>query len=243
MRAPPIERICEHCGLAFSAVAYQVSIGRARFCSRPCKDAALRLPIEQRFWSKVNKDGPVIRPELGPCWPWTGGFTSSGYGQFRDAEGRQVGAHRMAYELTHGQLRPDMQARHRCDYRPCCRPDHLEEGTQTANEQDKAARGRQADGQRNGANQHPERRPRGERHGQARLTLAQVLDLRIRYRPPLRGLLTQFAKEAGVARSTIKRAISGETWGVHHPDVGGDAEMFKRVRAAYEAGIAAVEGR
>jgi DnaJ domain len=29
---------------------------------------------------------------------------------------------------------------------------------------------------------------------------------------------------------------------IHHPDVGGDAEMFKRIRKAYEDGIAAVEG-
>lgn len=28
---------------------------------------------------------------------------------------------------------------------------------------------------------------------------------------------------------------------VHHPDAGGDAEMFKRVRRAYEAGVEAVE--
>lgn len=27
---------------------------------------------EQRFWAKVDKNGPVVRPELGPCWIWTG---------------------------------------------------------------------------------------------------------------------------------------------------------------------------
>ena len=27
-----------------------------------------------RFWANVNKKGPVVRPELGRCWVWTGLF-------------------------------------------------------------------------------------------------------------------------------------------------------------------------
>jgi hypothetical protein len=28
--------------------------------------------LEERFWEKVDKNGPVPahRPELGPCWVW-----------------------------------------------------------------------------------------------------------------------------------------------------------------------------
>lgn len=62
------------------------------------------LTAEDRFWAMVSKDGPVPahRPELGPCWVWTGGKMNSGYGNFcRGAAegGGYVGAHRFAYEL------------------------------------------------------------------------------------------------------------------------------------------------
>jgi hypothetical protein len=45
------------------------------------------LTTEQRFWAKVHKNGPVParRPELGPCWVWTGNHTSrppKGHGRF-----------------------------------------------------------------------------------------------------------------------------------------------------------------
>jgi hypothetical protein len=38
----------------------------------------------ERFWSKVNKDGPIPAscPELGPCWLWTRSCYYNGYGQF-----------------------------------------------------------------------------------------------------------------------------------------------------------------
>ena len=31
--------------------------------------------LEERFWRKVDKNGPIPehRPELGPCWVWTAG--------------------------------------------------------------------------------------------------------------------------------------------------------------------------
>jgi len=47
-----------------------------------------RLPesatLEDRFWAKVDKNGPVPahRPELGPCWIWTAARFKRGYGKF-----------------------------------------------------------------------------------------------------------------------------------------------------------------
>ena len=74
------ELTCECCGVVFP---YKHSGGKPnRFCSRACVYS--RTP-EQRFWEKVNKDGPVPEacPDLGCCWCWTGSlFTDSGYGQF-----------------------------------------------------------------------------------------------------------------------------------------------------------------
>ena len=54
---------------------------------------------EARFWQKVNKDGPLPaeRPELGPCWIWTGANKYE-YGQIRMGKppGFLVQAHRLA---------------------------------------------------------------------------------------------------------------------------------------------------
>lgn len=75
----------------------------------------------ERFWAKVNKDGPLpeLRPDLGPCWVWTGASTV-GYGAFR--LGRQrvtVGAHRWAYEETIGPIPDGLHLDHVCR-RPIC---------------------------------------------------------------------------------------------------------------------------
>lgn len=38
----------------------------------------------KRFWSKVDKDGPIPahKPELGQCWVWTASKNNAGYGRF-----------------------------------------------------------------------------------------------------------------------------------------------------------------
>jgi hypothetical protein len=42
------------------------------------------IRIARRFWTKVDKAGPVVRHELGPCWLWTAGVFKrrGGYGAF-----------------------------------------------------------------------------------------------------------------------------------------------------------------
>jgi hypothetical protein len=85
-----------------------------------------------RFWTKVNKIGPVVRPELGNCWIWTAGLRS-GYGAFGVHRKAQQ-AHRLSYELEYGEV-PAL-LRHKCDTRSCVRPDHLEPGTVKDNARD-----------------------------------------------------------------------------------------------------------
>lgn len=43
-----------------------------------------RATLEERFWSKVDRNGPVPehRPDLGPCWLWTAYVDAHGYGVF-----------------------------------------------------------------------------------------------------------------------------------------------------------------
>jgi hypothetical protein len=87
-----------------------------------------RKPAEERFWPKVNKDGPLPsnRPDLGPCWLWTGARNRQGYGSFFLSEGRWVWPHRFAYELTYGPIPEDLVLDHLCRNPSCVRPGHLE---------------------------------------------------------------------------------------------------------------------
>jgi hypothetical protein len=81
---------------------------------------------QERFWSKVNKDGPIPEywPELGQCWIWTTGL-QEGYGAF-SIKYRRLGAHVAAYEWEHGSVPDGCELDHLCRVRACVRPSHLE---------------------------------------------------------------------------------------------------------------------
>lgn len=94
-----------------------------------------RVPAEQRFWPRVNKNGPLPSrcPELGVCWEWTGG-TSYGYGAFFIGGGRRnIPAHRFSYELEYGPVPAGSQLDHLCRNHPCVKPRHLEAVTSKEN--------------------------------------------------------------------------------------------------------------
>jgi hypothetical protein len=93
-------------------------------------DPLFEVSTEQRFWAKVNQDGPVPphRPDLGPCWTWTAGLdenTSAGYGRFH-VDGKPVGAHCFAYELLVRPVPAGLHLDHLCRNPPCVNPAHLE---------------------------------------------------------------------------------------------------------------------
>src|SRR5688572_7525736 len=91
-------------------------------------------PAEERFWSKVNKDGPVPqnRPDLGPCWIWLGSCDSGGYGTFNYND-LTVSAHKFIYKATYEEIPPNKQIDHLCRARNCVNPTHLEVVTQQEN--------------------------------------------------------------------------------------------------------------
>ena len=159
--------------------------------------------VAERFWERVNKAGPVIRPELGPCWQWTGGRTASapfGYG-ITEINGRRTKTHRVSWELTHGALPPrdghhGTCVLHRCDNRLCVNPDHLFLGTNLDNIRDRDAKGRHADF-------------RGEKHPIARLTEDDVRAIRVTGNLQTRASL---ARQYGVTQTHIRHILLRKTW-------------------------------
>jgi hypothetical protein len=104
---------------------------RGQFPRKPgLKRNKATKPLAERFWPKVNKDGPLPeeRPELGPCWVWTGFIDKAGYGRIQ--MGRRtdpVGyAHHVVLDLVGIPVPAGYERDHLCRRRSCCRPDHLE---------------------------------------------------------------------------------------------------------------------
>ena len=81
--------------------------------------ARARLIPEKRFWSKVKMGNPD------DCWLWMGKIERNGYGRFW-FDSHFVGAHRFAYELTHGPIPKGLTIDHKCRNRACVNPLHLE---------------------------------------------------------------------------------------------------------------------
>lgn len=68
------------------------------------------------------------------CWEWVAALTNHGYGQVW-WNGRNLGAHRVAYELLVGPIPRGRQLDHLCRMRSCINPAHLEPVTGQVNVQ------------------------------------------------------------------------------------------------------------
>ncbi len=148
--------------------------------------AAGARSIAERFWEKVDKNGPVpAQSDLGRCWLWLAATNEKGYGKIGNLR-----AHRVSWELNFGPIPARAFVLHRCDNPGCVRAEHLELGAAKKNTADMFERSR---------NKHRSNLPLGS----PKLTeqqIAIIRQVRASGKP-----IAHLAAEFGVATSTVYR--------------------------------------
>lgn len=148
-----------------------------------------RKTLKERFESCVLvNDG---------CWLWGGSLNQDGYGHMWNGKSCE-GTHRISWELYYGPIPVGLKVLHDCHVRRCCNPFHLHLGTQLKNNQEREAAGRG-------------KQPHGEKHGRAKLTADQVLEIR-RLHATGEWSHNQLALKFGVSNGTIWCIINRRNW-------------------------------
>ncbi len=148
------------------------------------------VSVANKARAKSFEDSYIPEPNSG-CWLWIGPTDNNGYGLYC-CDGRR-GAHRESWTRAFGHP-GKLHVLHKCDNPPCVNPDHLFLGTQLDNNRDMYLKGRV---------------PKGERAGRAKLTEAQVIEIRNGYNNLS---LAKIGKLFGVTAATIDDLRRGRSW-------------------------------
>lgn len=108
---------------------------RTRLYVRKGEDASAPEHLARRLANGIDSaadDG---------CWVWSRTRNRFGYGTLT-IRGRAVYAHRLAFVLAGGSLRPGEHVVHSCDNPACINPHHLCAGSRSDNMQDASRKGR-----------------------------------------------------------------------------------------------------
>lgn len=136
----------------------------------------------------------VLAYESDECLLWPFALHWKGYGQMH-RDGRQRRVHRLVCEDINGPPPTSShQAAHNCGNRACCNPRHIRWATPAENQADRIE-----DGTSN----------RGERAGAAKLSRADVLEIR-----RLKGVATskELAARFGISQPQISAIQNGKSW-------------------------------
>jgi len=191
-----VDRTCQGCGVLFKTQSWRVGRFHDRICAgnagRKARAFKMDATFASRFWARVEKTGT--------CWLWKGSPTSSGYGKLKCGERGLQQAHRIAWELTHGEIPEDKKVLHKCDVRLCVRPDHPDHlflGTQQDNMDDMVSKGRAS-------------RLAGEESPRSKLSKVDVIKIRAALTDG--ALAEDLAKSFDVSSSTISLIKNKKIW-------------------------------
>jgi hypothetical protein len=150
-----------------------------------------RNDLPETFWSKVAVGEPQ------QCWMWKGSVAGDNYGVYWFRK-KHVGAHRVAWIHTFGEIPKHLQICHACDVPLCCNPRHMWLGTVAENARDRDAKGRSNN-------------VTGERNPCAKVNADQVRAMRLRYAS---GNVTcrQLGKEYGLKPGSVHDIVARKNW-------------------------------
>lgn len=114
---------------------------------------------------------------------------------WRDSENRRYASHRASWEMHNGPIPEGQWVLHHCDNPPCVRPDHLYLGSNTENVRDRTDRGRE----------------RGEHHGMAIVTEAEVREIRRRYADE-RISQQRLGADYGLSQTAVSQIVLKKCW-------------------------------
>lgn len=152
------------------------------------------IPIEKRFWEKVNKK------QSQECWEWIAYTHPKGYGQICH-NGKPKRAHRVSWEIHYGEIPDGVCVLHRCDNPSCVNPEHLWLGTNLDNMRDMINKGRDV-------HESPQV---GINHWNSKLDENKVIKIRKLYSTK-KCRYIDLAKMFGVHKVTIGDIVRRTTW-------------------------------
>lgn len=163
----------------------------------------------------ISEKADVFKEKMKPmpngCIEWTGNIDTTGYGRF-GFDQKILLAHRVSWVLFKGEIPKDMCILHKCDNPPCVNPEHLFLGDRGENARDMAKKGRQwVQKNPNGRPICPlELKPRGEKHGNAKLSNEEVLSIRTRFCAGEKQ--KDLAAIFGVSKSLVNQITNHSIW-------------------------------
>jgi len=182
-----VKRRCKNCKEIFLVEPSRLRRSSGIYCS---KDCYRNLSLVDRFKAFLG------RPDKNGCINWQG-VTCNGYGQISN-KGKQLKAHRVAWELKNGPIKKGYSCLHKCDNRSCVNVDHLFIGTQLDNMRDMIEKGRH-------------KTVKGDDHPNAKLSKAKIKKIRQRY---FRYGFTQLeiSEEFGISRPLVSMIVNHKIW-------------------------------
>jgi hypothetical protein len=118
-----VQPVCRRCNVKRGSALPPAEKPRV-FCSSYGRSA------KERFFEKVDKNGPYNEILKSRCWIWMGAIATWGYGQFHvygSGKARvRTSAHRYSFEIHKEKIRKGFTPDHLCKNTTCVNPDHME---------------------------------------------------------------------------------------------------------------------